>query len=207
MFGFFGSPRVSPPRPSLGASLLLVPARFGRTGQLGLPSCLFVHASSWEGWVGFPRVVSCCSSFSRCALGVACSAGRCAGWSLLRCPLLCLLLRLSASCPGVLRCRVRVARATTAVFLAVVVFGFCFSVWFQFFSFRVLWSEVVFLFLSQMSIPAVFFVKIVSVQISDVLPRVNHTSSELQSSEKFGSKVLVTRPPTRRWLFTSWAAL
>ena len=40
--------------PPYGASLLCL-AWFGRTGQLGLPSCLFGHTASFGGWVGCCR--------------------------------------------------------------------------------------------------------------------------------------------------------
>ena len=92
-FGHFSfrvfAPRLFPPRPSFLELRPMVPARFGRTGQLGLPSCLFGHTSSfgWGGWC-FPSC-RCCSFVAYFCRGVA--------LSLLRCLLLCLLLARAAS--------------------------------------------------------------------------------------------------------------
>ena len=74
-FGHFSfrvfAPRLFPPRPSFLELRSMVPARFGRTGQLGLPSCLFGHTSSfgWGGWC-FPSC-RCCSFVAYFCRGVA----------------------------------------------------------------------------------------------------------------------------------------
>ena len=104
--------RVFADPPPCGASLLCL-AWFGRTGQLGLPSCLFGHSASFGGWVGCCRCLARLPFLLLCSLLVPLPCWVWGAWPLLRCvcfaacprPLLLWLRVVLAGCPALFRHR------------------------------------------------------------------------------------------------------